>query len=269
MDLNSSAGVSAYDDLPLWSAAFGLLLLEHLPYGRDCQDVLDVGCGTGFPAIELAERYGADCRVDAVDRWSAALERARAKAATRGVNNVYFHEADAAALPFGNAAFDLIVSNLGINNFERPAVALAECARVLRPGGRIALTTNLAGHMSEFYALFRETLEERGDTDGLEALERQESSRNTELGVCALLSDAGFATTELESRKLVMSFRDGGALLNHSFVKLAFLEGWAAVVSDAGRERTFEDLRKRLDIVADHRGGLHLSIPMLFVLAQR
>jgi arsenite methyltransferase len=47
----------AYDELPLWSAPFGLLLLERVPIRAD-QAVLDVGAGTGWLALELAERCG-------------------------------------------------------------------------------------------------------------------------------------------------------------------------------------------------------------------
>ena len=76
-DLSASHIAGVYDELPLWSAMFGLLMLEHLPLrGRT---VLDVGCGTGFPLIELAERLGAGCRVDGIDTWKEALDRAQEK----------------------------------------------------------------------------------------------------------------------------------------------------------------------------------------------
>jgi SAM-dependent methyltransferase len=72
-------GVAAVmDELSLWSARFGLLLLEQVPVQPNMQ-ILDLGCGTGFPTFELAQLGGATCRVIGVDVWHDALARARAK----------------------------------------------------------------------------------------------------------------------------------------------------------------------------------------------
>jgi arsenite methyltransferase len=78
IDFTSDDVVSAYDELPLWSSMFGQLLLEHVPLER-IGAALDVGCGTGFPLIELAERLGPDVEVHGVDPWGAALRRAAKK----------------------------------------------------------------------------------------------------------------------------------------------------------------------------------------------
>ena len=67
-----------YDELPLWSAPFGLMLLEHVRL-RPGMTILDVGAGTGFIAIELGQRCGADSKVVAVDPWEAAVPRLNRK----------------------------------------------------------------------------------------------------------------------------------------------------------------------------------------------
>jgi SAM-dependent methyltransferase len=82
IDLNDRETVSAYDELPLWSAMFGLLLLKHLPLRRHAA-VLDVGCGTGFPLLDLAGRMGSTCRIHGIDPWATALQRAMRKARVR------------------------------------------------------------------------------------------------------------------------------------------------------------------------------------------
>jgi ubiquinone/menaquinone biosynthesis C-methylase UbiE len=66
IDWSAPEVAAHYDELPLWSAPFGLLLLKHLPL-RPHLTVLDVGCDTGFPLLELAQRLGATCRVHGVD----------------------------------------------------------------------------------------------------------------------------------------------------------------------------------------------------------
>lgn len=79
IDSSTDGFCQLYDELPLWSAPFGLLLLEHVPL-RAASRILDVGAGTGFLSVELAQRCGASSQVVAVDPWGAALRRLQEKA---------------------------------------------------------------------------------------------------------------------------------------------------------------------------------------------
>ncbi len=99
--------------------------------------VLDVACGTGVVAITAA-RLGA--RVTGLDLTPELLERARENAGIAGVD-IDWHEGDAEQLPFGDAAFDVVLSQFGHMFAPRPEVAVAEMLRVLKPGGMIAFST--------------------------------------------------------------------------------------------------------------------------------
>lgn len=262
-DFESPELLAAYDELPLWSAMFGLLLLEEVPLTK-VTNVLDVGCGTGFPLIELAERLGSRAHVHGIDPWSGGLKRAAVKIASRGTPNVTLHEGSASAMPFADATFDLIVSNLGVNNFEDRAAAIRECRRVARDGATLALTTNLQGHMQEFYAVFEEVL--RDDIDALPRLRAHVEHRATVANVRELLESGGFTVTRVVEREGVMRFADGTALFNHYFIKLGFLDGWKKVVP--GNERdVFTRLRDALDDLAKRNLELRLSVPMAYVEA--
>jgi SAM-dependent methyltransferase len=70
--------VSIIDELPLWSAPFGLQLLDTVEL-KPHINALDVGCGLGFPLIELAQRLGVSSKVYGIDPWKRALERAHVK----------------------------------------------------------------------------------------------------------------------------------------------------------------------------------------------
>jgi SAM-dependent methyltransferase len=104
---------------------------------RAGQRVLDVACGTGVVAL-AASRTGA--RVTGLDLTPELLARARENASIAGVD-VEWHEGDAEALPFGDAAFDAVVSQFGHIFAPRPEVVTREMLRVLRPGGTIAFAT--------------------------------------------------------------------------------------------------------------------------------
>jgi ubiquinone/menaquinone biosynthesis C-methylase UbiE len=98
--------------------------------------VLDVGAGTGHVARAFAPRVRAAVAADATP---AMLERGWIEAKRAALRNVVFMQADAAALPFVDGSFDVVVSRFALHHFEDPAVQIAEMRRVLRPGGRLAV----------------------------------------------------------------------------------------------------------------------------------
>ena len=137
-------------------------------------------------------------------------------------------------MPFADATFDLIVSNLCVNNFDDRAGSIRECRRVAKSGAAVALTTNLQGHMHEFYAIFDEVLNAAGDSDARRRLREHVDHRATVASVRDLLENGGLSVTSVVERTGRMRFANGTALLGHHFIKLGFLEAWKKVVP--GRE---------------------------------
>lgn len=162
VDFNDPGFVQVFDETSLWGAYFGKLLLENVPLKKGLK-VLDLGCGTGFPLFELAHQLGPSSSLTGVDIWEPAIERANFKKDYYGLKNVTILKCDAAELPFKMNQFDLITSNLGINNFERPKKVLDECYRVLKPNGEMIITTNTVGHMRLFYSIFEQVLKIQDD----------------------------------------------------------------------------------------------------------
>jgi len=102
------------------------------------QRVLDVATGTGLVAAGLVERYG--CEVTGIDQSAAMLSRARAKLAADPslAGRVTLLEGEAERLPFADAEFDHLTFTYLLRYVDDPAATLAELARVVRPGGRVA-----------------------------------------------------------------------------------------------------------------------------------
>lgn len=257
-----------YDELPLWSAPFGLLLLDRVPV-KPGLTILDVGAGTGFLTIELAERCGPGTQVIAVDPWKAAMDRLRRKIEQRHLGNIRLLEQDASAIDLPEASVDVIVSNLGINNFENPDAVLRECFRLARPGATLLLTTNLVGHMAEFYEAYREVLTDLGQRDRLAALDTHINHRGTVDSVASLLLGAGFKVTDIVTNSFRMRFADGSALLRHHFIRLGFIQGWKSVAAADSLPETFDRLERRLNAIAQERGELALTIPMACFVARK
>jgi ubiquinone/menaquinone biosynthesis C-methylase UbiE len=268
IDFHRPETVALWDELPLWSAPFGAMLLERIPI-RPGLVILDVGAGTGFLTVELAQRCGREARVVAVDSWPEAMARLRHKVEALGLANVDLQERDAATLDLPDASVDVILSNLGVNNFANAADVLATCARVARPGGRIYLTSNLVGHMAEFYAVFAATLQELGRTEALAALEAHVNHRATVESLRAQLERAGFEVTDVVTDSFRMRFADGTALLRHYFIRLGFVPDWRAVAEGPELDATFEALERNLNAAAQAQGELALTVPMACVAGRR
>lgn len=260
---DSKTFVSTYDELPLWSAKFGLMLLEHIDY-RPNTTIVDIGTGTGFPLMEVASRFGDSCTCYGVDVWENALERAEQKIKNYGLQNVQLINSSAASLPFEDNSIDLIISNLGINNFENPSEVFKECYRVLKPEGRLALTTNLNGHWGAFYQVFQDTLTELGEHKLAQQLKADEERRGDTNSTTALFTNADFTINKVVEDSFTMKFANGSAFLNHHFVKLGWLGTWRALLKGADETTIFTKLENKLNEIAA-KDGLHLNVPMAFI----
>ena len=256
------------DELPLWSAPFGLLLLDRVPVRRG-STILDVGSGSGFLAVELAGRCGPGTRVFAVDPWKGAMARLRRKVDQRRLEGVVLLEQDASTLELPDASVDVIVSNLGINNFEDPDSVLRTCYRVAKPGAMLLCTTNLAGHMAELYDAYRDVLVALGRSDRLPILEEHVAHRGTVESVTALLERTGFRILDTVTDSFRLRFADGSSLLRHWFIRLGFVPAWKSIAPPDSVRATFERLERSLDAIAAERGELALTIPMACFVATK
>lgn len=128
--------------VPLAARELALGVGNHLRYADIVpgDTVLDVGCGAGIDTIIAARRTGPTGRVTALDFLPDMLERTAKAAADAGLDNVDTIEGDMEAIPLPDDSVDHIISNGVINLSPRKARALAECARVLRPGGMLCVS---------------------------------------------------------------------------------------------------------------------------------
>ena len=100
--------------------------------------VLDAGCGAGGMPVSLAEETREVVGIDPANRFQEAGGRL---ARERNLTNLRFALADGMALPFADRTFDLVLSHAVIEHVASASRYLRECARVLKPGGRIYLST--------------------------------------------------------------------------------------------------------------------------------
>jgi arsenite methyltransferase len=256
--------VFTFDEAPLWSASFGLLLLKKIPIRKN-MTVVDLGCGTGFPLMEIAARIGKTGKLIGIDPWENAMNRAAMKKKNYGLDNMELIVSSADTIPLPDNSVNLVVSNLGINNFKNRDLVFLEAYRILKPEGTLAITTNLNGHWQEFYDIFGEVLNEMDETDLLKSLQEHQEHRGSVATTEALFLEAGFTIGKKLEEKMEMTFADGSAFLNHYFVKLGWLVSWLDLIPKEKQNRIFSLIEKNLNDLAEKNGHLCFTVPMLYI----
>lgn len=135
------AAADHFDDAPLsfWDR-IGKRTIDRLALSNGAK-ILDVGCGTGASALPAAEVVGAKGSVIGVDLSARLLERARTKAKARDIANIEFRVADMTSLGYPNGHFDAVVSVFSIFFVPDMEGLVRELWRMVRPGGKLAVTT--------------------------------------------------------------------------------------------------------------------------------
>lgn len=173
---------------------FGRRTVDRLGL-RAGEAVLDVCCGSGGSALPAAEAVGPAGKVVAVDLADKLVSLGEAKARARGLENIEFRTADMLALGYPDASFDVVVCVFGIFFVPDMVAATKELWRMLRPGGRLALTTWGPDLFEPANSAFWEAIRE-ARPDLLKSFNPWERI-STPAGLRDMLDEAGIAEAEI------------------------------------------------------------------------
>ena len=252
-----------YDETPIWSAPFGLTLLDTVKMVHGI-NVLDIGSGGGFPMIELAERLGGSCQVYGLDPSDDSNVMISEKIRLKEIRNASVISGVAENIPFEDGFFGLITANNGLNNVQDVEKTLAECYRIAKAGAQMVLTMNLSYTMIEFYEVFEQILEEQEMTGTIQKMHEhiQEKRKPVETWK-ELILKAGFSITTINVDGFKYRYTDGSAFFKHFFIREAFMKPWKAIIPEKSVSLVFEQIENRLNNIAGERGELVMSVPFV------
>ncbi len=262
-NLNDENFVSSLDELSFWSAPFGIKLLEAIPL-KSVSNVLDIGCGTGFPLLEIAMRLGQGSHITGIDPWKAGLARIRDRIAQYEITNISLIEGVAENMPLPSESFDLLVSNNGINNVQDLGQTFKECNRVARKGAEFLWTMNTDGSFKTFYECFKAVIIQRKLNSVIETIDQHIYLKRRPLEEMKLrLHEAGFELITIEESAFDYRFSSGSAMFRHTFIRLAFLDSWKKLVPADKVHEVFSELEKNLNNISAKKGELRMEIPFV------
>jgi arsenite methyltransferase len=266
-NLNLNDLIDVFDELPLWSAPFGMKLLENINYKQNIT-ALDIGFGAGFPLTEIAMRFGSGSTVYGIDPWKETFKRVNQKIYYYGIRNIKLIEGVAESISLEDNFVDLITSNNGINNVSDIDKALSECSRVIKSGGQFVQTMNLDKTMIEFYNQLENVLSEMKLYKEIEMMYKHIKQKRPPLhDFLGLMQKHNFIVNNVIEDEFCYKFANATAMFNHYFIRLAFIDSWIKLLPPDKVEIIFDAIETRMNEIASELGGIKLTIPFVMINA--
>lgn len=223
--------------------------------------LLDVASGPGVLTAEAARRGARSVGVDLSPRM---IEQAQ-----RLYPTIDYREADVEHLPFPDKSFDAVVCAFGLGHFPRPELAVAECVRTLRPGGRIAFAWWDDPSRQRIQGIFREAIAETGASVALDVPPAHNVFRFSDSGeFLRLLEEAELTEVTVTEYTTVFSVPDTDTLWRGGLGSLV-LTGAAVRQQDPATQDLIRAAFERRASVYRSADGLNLPVAFKIGSGQR
>ena len=258
--------------VPGWRESFDQLLDAEVKL-PDEGKILEVSCGTGGYAVDLAGRLGDKVQVVAVDDSAERIALANGKAEIKKLDNIRFAVGALDDLGLADDDFDLVITDVSFLSppelAERLADILSEIRRVAKSGAGVILKLATRGSFDEFYSYYWQALLETELLDYTTQLEELISERYTTTQIESVFREAGFRHVESVTEKQQLDFETATEFITSPLIENVFLGHWLGILASEQEERT---VREALVRIIDRERGedeFDVSAKTTLVIAKR
>ncbi|QQS48104.1 MAG: class I SAM-dependent methyltransferase [Acidobacteriota bacterium] len=233
--------------VPGWREVFDRIVDEEIKFPEEGR-FLEVECGTGGFAIDMAARGGHKVEVVAVDSDPERLSIAKGKAEIRKFERIEFQQAEATRLDFPDNSFDFVLADLSLLPVESIPKACEEIVRVAGKGAPVVIKLSTRGSFDEFFSIFWEALYELDLITCTPQLEALVNERLTVSDAEQIAHDAGLRDLRTFTRKERFDYQNARAFLDSPLISSLFLDHWTSIIPDVkSRSKLSEKLIKIID----------------------
>ncbi|HEX5084510.1 MAG TPA: class I SAM-dependent methyltransferase [Blastocatellia bacterium] len=253
---------------PTWSEAFDQMVDDEIELPREGR-FLEVGCGTGSYAIDLAIRGGANTEVVGVDPSLERLALARGKAEVKKLERVEFRQGAMRSLELPDDEFDLVIGDASMSAPSEIGPALAELKRVARKGATVVLKLTTRGSFDEFFSIYWESLYNLGLLDYAPQLEALITERLTVSDAEELANGAGLKDVRAVTSKERFDYKDGKEFFESPLIGTFFLDDWLAILPDEETRRKVQQQMMKIIDEERHKMDFDVSIKATLIIGQK
>ncbi|HKV41583.1 MAG TPA: class I SAM-dependent methyltransferase [Blastocatellia bacterium] len=242
-----------------WRDRFDILVNDNVQFPVE-GSILDINCGTGGYAVELAQNLTGKGEVIGLDSSKDRVEIARAKALAKKLDNLTLRQANPLELPFPDGRFDLVIGDSSLPPTAETAPMLKEMIRVARHDAQVILKMTTAGSFDEFFSIYWEALATCGLADQLwQPLESLIKERHTISEAEDMAAQAGLNMITSYSRKEEFACETALQFLESPLILDVFLAGWLGIVPETRRLDVVEAITHTIE-QERHAGAFEFSI---------
>jgi ubiquinone/menaquinone biosynthesis C-methylase UbiE len=254
--------------VPGWCELFDRMIEQEVQLPKEGR-ILELGCGTGGLAIDLALRGEGGREVVAIDADPAMIALAQGKASIHKPSGLTFLTGTLETLALPPERFDLLIADFSLTPWRQAPCQIEELLPLARKGATLVLKLATRGSFDEFFSLYWEALYHLGLSELSPALEALIEARLSVTDAERWVREAGWHHVKSLQGMSPLTFPDAATLFDSPLLQTVFLDSWLDILPD---ESTRDAVTKQISQILDQErqgGTFDLSVKTTLLVARK